>query len=157
MTLPRRQWIKTASGAGLVLLIAGCAGMPGMEAPRVTIVGLERLNGEGFEIRFSVKLRVQNANSTELTYDGIVLDLDVNGRPLASGVSDAKGTIPRFGNEVISVPVSVHAIGVIRQLLGLATDSATLTELPYSARGRLGGGWHPGSRFSAEGVLKLPQ
>jgi hypothetical protein len=157
MTMSRRQWINALSGSGLALLLTGCAGFPGMEAPRVTIVGLERLNGEGFEFRFSVKLRIQNANSTELTYDGVVLDLDVNGRPLASGVSDAKGTIPRFGNEVLSVPVSVHAIGVVRQLLALAAETATLTELPYSARGRLGGGWHPGTRFSAEGVLKLPQ
>ena len=67
------------------------------------------------------------------------------------------GTVPRYGQTVITVPVSVHAVGVIRQLLGLAADPATLAELPYSARGRLGGGWHLGTRFVAEGVLKLPK
>jgi hypothetical protein len=157
MTMSRRQWVKGLMSTASALMLAGCAGLPGSEAPRVTIVGLERLTGEGFEIRFSVKLRIQNSNATDLVYDGVVLDLDVNGRPLASGVSDAKGTIPRYGNELISVPVSVSAIGVIRQLMGVAAEPASMAELPYVARGRLGGGWHSGMRFSAEGVLKLLQ
>jgi Late embryogenesis abundant protein len=161
MTLSRRHWLQSSglSMAGLMALTlaSGCAGLPGAEEPRVTIVGLAPLTGEGFEMRFAVKLRIQNANPTDLIFDGVVLDLDVNGRPLASGVSDEKGTVTRYGQTVITVPVSVHAVGVIRQLLTLAADPGTLAELPYSARGRLGGGWHLGTRFVAEGVLKLPK
>jgi Late embryogenesis abundant protein len=152
----RRRFV--GSFAALPLLgMSACAGLPGAEAPRVTIVGLEPLSGEGLELRFMVKLRIQNPNSTEFNYDGAVVDLEVNGRGLASGVTDAAGSVPRFGTALLSIPVSVHAVGVVRQLIALATGPSAQTELPYVARGRLGGGWPGGTRFSAEGVLKFPQ
>jgi LEA14-like dessication related protein len=157
MQLCRRRWLMLMSATSATGALTACAGMPGVDPPRVTIVGLEPLPGEGLEMRFAVKLRIQNPNNTDFSYDGVVLDLDVNGRPLASGVSDAKGSIVRYGTTLLTVPVSVHAIGIIRQLLGLAAAASSLPELPYSARGRLGGGWPGGTRFVAEGVLKLPQ
>lgn len=135
--------------------LTGCAAWPDSEPPRVNIVGIERMTGEGFEIRFGLKLRVQNPRNIPIEYDGLALDLDVNGRSLASGVTDAKGTVPRFGETVITVPVSVSAVMAVRQMLGLA-DGSVRGELPYALRGRLGGGLGGGTTFSAEGTLKLP-
>jgi hypothetical protein len=157
----KRELTRRLAVAGLAALpllgVSACSGLPGAEEPRVTIVGLEPLSGEGLEIRFMVKLRIQNPNSTEFSYDGAVVDLEVNGRALASGVTDASGSVPRYGTALLSIPVSVHAVGVIRQLIAIASGPSAQTELPYVARGRLGGGWPGGRRFSAEGVLKLPQ
>lgn len=143
-------------GAGL----AGCAHLPGGEPLRVNLVGIEPLPGEGLEVRFALKLRVQNPNELPVEFDGIWLDLDLNGRALASGVSADKGTVPRFGDAVVTVPVSVSAIGVLRQALALAEGGAK-PELPYRLRGRLGGnllgsGVLGGNSFSSEGLLKLP-
>jgi LEA14-like dessication related protein len=153
----RRASLAATAFAWVALAgLGGCAGLPNSEPPRVNIVGLEKLEGEGFELRFGVKLRVQNPREVALEFDGLALDLDVNGRPLATGVTDAKGTIARFGETVITVPVSVNAVAAVRQLLGLA-DNSLRGELPYAVRGRLGGGMMGGTRFSAEGTLKLPQ
>jgi hypothetical protein len=77
---------------------------------RVNLVGLEPLQGEGFELRFAVRLRVQNPNDSAIDYDGVALELDVNDKSFATGVSDSKGSVPRFGETVISVPVTVSAI-----------------------------------------------
>ena len=158
MMLARRTWLtrSSASVAMASLMVAGCASLRPADPPKINIVGLERLIGEGFELRFAVKLRVQNPNPDELHFDGVALDLDVNGRPLASGVSNEKGSVPRFGETLLSIPVSVNALSTVRQMLGLAEGSLQ-GELPYSLRGRLGGGWAGGTRFSSEGVLKLPQ
>ncbi len=158
MTTTRRAWLSasTASAAMACLTVAGCAGLRPPDPLNVNVVGLERLAGEGFELRFNVKLRVQNPNPDELMFDGIALDLDVNGRPLATGVSSEKGSVPRFGETVLSIPVSVNALSTVRQMLGLA-DGSLRGELPYALRGRLGGGWAGGTRFTADGVLKLPQ
>ncbi|MBL8328074.1 MAG: LEA type 2 family protein [Rubrivivax sp.] len=149
-----RRHFAAALATGLAL--SACAGLPASEPPRVNIVGLEKLSGEGFELRFNVKLRVQNPGDRDLEFDGLSLDLDVNGRPLATGVSAAKGILPRFGETVISVPVSVNAVSAVRQMLGLS-DGSLRGELPYAVRGRLGGGVMGSTRFSAEGTLKLPQ
>jgi LEA14-like dessication related protein len=137
-------------------LAAGCAMLPGNEPVKVNVVGLDKLTGEGFELRLGVKLRVQNPNSNAIEFDGISLDLDVNGRALATGVSDQKGTVPRYGETVITIPVSVSAVAAVRQMLGLADGSAR-GEMPYAVRGRLGGGMLGGTPFTAEGTLKLPQ
>ena len=155
--VPRRRRVLALAVAAVPLWAAsGCAMMPGVEPPRVNVVGLEKLPGEGMELRFGVKLRVQNPNASAIEYDGLSVELDLNGRALASGVSADKGTVPRFGETVITVPVSVSAVAAMRQLLAFA-DGTARAELPYAVRGRLGGGVFGSVRFASEGSLKLPQ
>lgn len=156
MTTRRRLLVTLA----LPLVAAGCAGLPGQEPLKVHVVGLDSLPGEGFELRFALKLRVQNPNGVAFDYDGIALDLDVNGRNLASGVSAERGTIGRFGEAVITVPVSVSAVAAVRQMFGFIdgrSKSSVRGELPYALRGRLGSGLLGSLPFAAEGTLKLPQ
>ncbi len=136
-------------------LLAGCSALGGREPPNLHVVGLEPLPGEGLEMRFALKLRVQNPNTTPLSYDGIALELRVNDRPLASGVSAQRGSVPRFGEVLLEVPVSVSAFAVARQALGLARD-ARLESVPYVLRGRLAGaGLFGGQRFSSTGLIDL--
>jgi LEA14-like dessication related protein len=106
-------------------------------------------------MRFAVKLRVQNPNDAPIEFDGVALDLDLNGRPFASGVSAQRGTVPRFGEAVLSVPVTVSAWSVARQALGLASGDAS-TKVAYEARGRLAGGAFGGARFSDKGAIDFP-
>ena len=138
--------------------LAGCASLSQREPVRINVVGLEPIPGEGMEMRFKVKLRVQNPNETAIDFDGLALDLDLNGRPFASGVSDHSGSVARFGEALIEIPVSVSAIAVVRQALGVieGADDAK-AEVPYALRGRLAGGLLGGMRFSDSGTLKLPE
>jgi hypothetical protein len=137
------------------LTLSGCAALPGRDPVRVSVAGLEPLAGQGLEARFNVMLRLQNPNDAALNYDGVSLDLEVNGRAFATGVSAVSGTVPRFGEAVIAVPVSVSAFAVARQAFGLA-DVAGAGKLPYVLRGRLGGGLFGGARFHDAGELSLP-
>jgi LEA14-like dessication related protein len=152
---PRLLWAWLAAFAALFAL-AGCETMMARDALRVSVVGVEPLKGEGLELRFIVKLRVQNPNDAPVDFDGVALDLELNGKNLASGVSDEKGTVPRFGETVISVPVSVSAFAAVRQAMGLS-DAAARGELPYVVRGKLAGGAFGSVRFTDSGTLKLPQ
>ena len=138
------------------LMLAGCASLAYREPVRINVVGLEPIPGEGMEMRFKVKLRVQNPNESAIDFDGLSLDLDLNGRHFASGVSDRAGSVPRFGETLIEIPVSVSAIAVVRQALGVIEGDAT-AEVPYVVRGRLAGGLLGGTRFSDSGMLKLPE
>ena len=138
------------------LALAGCASLVHREPVRINVVGLEPIPGEGMEMRFKVKLRVQNPNETAIDFDGLALDLDLNGRPFATGVSDGAGSVPRFGETLIEIPVSVSAIAVVRQALGVIEGDGK-AEVPYALRGRLAGGLLGGMRFSDSGTLKLPE
>ena len=83
----------------------------------MNVVGVESLKGEGLELRFLIKLRVQNPNDSPIEYDGISIELDVNGKTLASGVSGERGTVPRFGEAIVTVPVSISAISATRAVI----------------------------------------
>ena len=142
--------------SGALALLAACASLPGgRDAPRVHVVGLDALPGQGLELRFAVKLRVQNPNDEPIDYDGIALDLDIDGKALATGVSDQAGRVPRFGEAVLSVPVSVSVFAAMRQALAVA-EGARLDKLPYALRGKLAGGLFGTLRFTDEGTLSWP-
>jgi len=148
-------WHRRLLLAALALLLGGCAALPTRDPPRVNVVGIEPLASEGLEMRLAVKLRVQNPNDTPIEFDGIAFDLEVNGKPLAAGVSDAQGTVPRFGEAVLSVPVSISALAVVRQAMGLI-DGESRDRLPYVLRGKLAGGVFGTMRFATEGTLAWP-
>ncbi|PKA72723.1 late embryogenesis abundant protein [Pseudomonas baetica] len=140
----------------LMLSLSACALFPNRDPVNINVVGIEPLTSQDLEVRFAIKLRVQNPNETAIDYNGIALDLEVNGRPLASGVSDQSGTIGRFSESVVSVPVSVSAFSVLRQTLGLS-QTQTLDNLPYVLRGKLAGGLFGTLRFTDSGKLSLPK
>ena len=144
----------------LITLLASALGACAAFSPRdplnVQVAGIQPLQGEGLEARFLVKLRLQNPNEGAIDYSGVALDLEVNGRRLASGVSDQSGSVPRFGETVLSVPVSISAFSVMRQAWGVAGYQPG-QEVPYMLRGKLADGLFGTRRFSDSGILNWPQ
>jgi len=144
-------------GAGLlaaISLLAGCAGLGLREPIQVNLVGIDPLPGEGMEIRMAVKLRVQNPNDTALDYDGVSIALDLHGNSFATGVSAERGSVPRFGEAVISVPVSVSALAAVRQFIGLASTKDK-PAADYALRGRLSSTGFGGVGFEAKGEIDV--
>ncbi|MFL1527742.1 LEA type 2 family protein [Pseudomonas sp. O230] len=139
----------------LLLSLSACALLPNRDPLNINVVGFEPLQSQDMEVRFAVKIRVQNPNETPVDYNGVALDLSVNGQPLASGVSDQSGSIARFSETVLTVPVSVSAFSVLRQTLGLSRTQ-TLNNLPYVLHGNLAGGLFGTMRFTDSGKLSLP-
>lgn len=142
-------------GAALLTALGACSSLGLRDPLRVNLAGLEPLPGQGLEMRFVVKLRVQNPNDTAIDFNGVALDLDVNDQPLASGVSDQHGQVPRFGESLISVPVSISAFSAMRQAMGVSTYQAG-QGLPYRLSGKLAGGLFGTHRFSDAGELNWP-
>lgn len=138
----------------LALSLTACAAFSQRDPLIVQVAGIQPMAGEGLELRMLVKLRVQNPNDLAVDYRGVALDLEVNGRRLASGVSDQQGSVPRFGESVLSVPVTVSALSAARQALGLA-EQVGFDEVPYVLRGKLAGGLFGTQRFVERGKLDL--
>jgi len=150
--LPRRAALLAL---GAAIWLSACAQLPAQDRVRVNVVGVEPMPGQGLELRFKVKLRVLNPNDTPVDYDGIFIDLDLQGRNFASGVADLKGTVPRFSEQLLEVPLTVSALGALRQMLGLATGGAWPEKLAYELRGKIGGPAFGSRRFDSKGELSL--
>ena len=140
----------------IALLLAGCAGFGVREPLRVSVAGLDPLPGEGMEARFVLKMRVQNPNETALDFDGVVVNLELAGKDFASGVSDQRGNVPRYGESIIAVPVTVPATAILKQMFSIATTGKPPSKFDYRLTGRLGGIGLGGARFESEGELSLP-
>ncbi|MFJ3077694.1 LEA type 2 family protein [Pseudomonas sp. NPDC087029] len=144
----------------LVLLMASglnaCALFQARDPINITVIGFEPLAGQELEMRMAVKMRVQNPNEQAIDYNGIALDLEVNGQPLAAGVSDQQGHIGRYGEQVVVVPISITAFSFLRQAYGLG-QLDTLQGMPYVLRGKLAGGLFGTVRFTEQGKLDLPK
>ena len=138
-------------GGGALLLLAGCAAMPGREPLKVQVADLEPIDGEGLELRFLCVMRVQNPNDTPHDYRGVSLDLQVRGSSFASGVADLSGTVPPFSEVLLSVPVSASAFNMARIAIGLFMGGGERPKVDYHLRGRIGS-----ERFESTGEITLP-
>ena len=147
--------LRTLLGALLLLSLGACSSFTTRDPLRIDLAGLEPLPGQGLEVRFMLKLRVQNPNDVAVDYNGIALDLEVNNQPLASGVSDQSGQVPRFGESLINVPVSISAFAAMRQAWAAAVYQ-NAQGLPYTLRGKLAGTLFSTERFSDSGTLNWP-
>ena len=139
-----------------VLALGGCAGMSGRDPVQVSVAGIESLPGEGLEMRMMVKLRVQNPGETPVEYDGVYDKLEVLDKTFATGVSDERGSIPRFGESVISVPVTVSTLRVALNTLGFVLGDKPSEKVRYKLSGKLAGPSFGSTTFQADGELALP-
>ena len=152
--------VRRVGTAWLLLTLAvlgGCASLPSRDPLQVTVAGIEPLQGEGMELRLLVKLRVQNPNDSAVEFNGASLNLDVMGRSFASGVSDQPGTVPRFGEAIVAVPVTVSVLRMARQVLGML-DGKPVDKVTYEMSGKLNGASLFGTqRFNTTGEFALPK
>jgi hypothetical protein len=136
---------------------AGCSALPNRDPLNIDVAGIEPLPGEGLELRLAVRVRIQNPNDAAIDYSGAALDLQLNGRKLASGVSDAMGTVPRYGEAVLEIPVTVSALNMARQVLGFVNQNQQdQRNVSYVVKGKLEGGVFGTRRFTDEGTFELP-
>ena len=131
--------------------------LPGREPLHVHVADIESLEGQGLEWRMLVTLRVQNPNDTPVEYDGVQFKLDILDTTFATGVSDERGTIPRFGEALVRVPVTVSLFNVVRQAIGMAADGKPPEKIRYRLQGSLNSPGFGSTRFDSQGEIALPR
>lgn len=134
---------------------SGCASLQSRDPLQVTVAGVEPLEGQGMELRLLVKLRVQNPNDAQVDYNGVAVEMDVQGKTFGTGVSDAHGSVPRFGEALIEVPITISAFRMARQALGMM-KSGLANKIHYELKGKLNGSAFKTVRFQNQGELELP-
>ncbi len=148
------RFIRIGLITAAALVLGACASLQRSDPLQVTVAGIESLPGEGLELRMLVKLRVQNPNDAPLDYDGVYLKLDVLDKTFASGVTDAAGSVPRFGEAVIGVPVTVSVLRMVRHALGML-DGQPMEKVTFAMTGKLNGPVFSVARFQSQGEIDL--
>lgn len=152
--LPRT--LARALLACLLLSLTACSTLVPRDPLQIQLVGIEPLPSEELELRFAIKLRVQNPNDSPIDFNGVALQLKVNQQPLLSGVSDQSGQIPRYGETILRIPASLSAYAALRQAWG-AAGYQNGKGLPYELSGKLAAGLFGTRRFNDRGTLNWPQ
>src|ERR1700679_997755 len=92
-----------ASGSALsigvaLLCLSGCSlFVPKLEAPQLSVVGVELQKGALWQQKLKVRMHVDNPNDRVLPIKGITYTLDVNGQEFAHGESAASFVVPSLG------------------------------------------------------------
>ena len=148
---------RIALAAALVLGVCSCTTFsPHSDPLSVNVAGVEPLEGEGFELRLAVKVRITNPNDAPVEYNGVALTLELNGKKFGTGASGDTGTVPRYGDTVVTIPISVGAFNIARQVLGFLNGGDTAKTVQYAVHGKLEGGLFGTKRFSDKGTFELP-
>ena len=148
MTLTRRGLIASLTAA----LLAACA--TPVAPLRVNVASVQRIEGGSMELRFLARLRVQNVNDSAIEFSGATAELKLYGKVIGTGVSDGRGLVPAFGETFVEIPVTVSAIGDVRQAIGLY--GAPDRKLDTVLTGRLAGSRFENLSFEWRGELAMP-
>jgi len=142
----------------VTIALGACASLQRREPLQVTVAGIEPMQGQGMELRMLVKLRVQNPNDVPVDYNGVSVKIEVQGNTFATGVSDEAGSVPRFGESIVSVPVTASAMRMVRGALGMMGGKGPpgTGKVSYSLTGKLHGSTFNSMSFETKGELELP-
>jgi LEA14-like dessication related protein len=121
-------------GATLSLLAGGCAIVPKLEAPKLSVVSLKMQGGDIFSQRVLVRMRVMNPNTRELPIEGLSYTIEVNDAELGSGGSSAPFTVPAMGEAEFDMQFTANLAGALARLLSRRSSSE---KLDYRLRGNV--------------------
>ncbi|ADJ28328.1 LEA type 2 family protein [Nitrosococcus watsonii] len=124
---------KVGMFACLSLLLTACATLSSYERPRVYLTDLQFREASMLAQHFLLRLRIDNPNDSALSIDGMEVSLNLNGHPLAQGVSSQSFSVPRFGSTETEMRVTTTFISLVQQILSLQGQR----ELNYEIAGQL--------------------
>lgn len=107
--------------AFFILLLAGCASLSTFEKPRVNLVNLQLEKANVLSQTFLLTLRIDNPNNYGFRIDGVDVDIALNGKTLAQGLSNQAIQVPRYGSIELNMTATTHLLGLLQQILVLGT------------------------------------
>lgn len=107
-------------------LLGGCAALPKLEAPKLSVISLKMQGGDFFSQKLLVRMRVFNPNDRELPIKGITYRLEVNDAELGNGSTTAPFTVPAMGEAEFDMQITANLAGALGKLLSRRNSSEAL-------------------------------
>lgn len=143
-----------AACAAGTLLLAACALAPRLEAPQLTIVGVQVVGSDLLAQRLKLRVHVDNPNNVTLPVAGIEYTLEVEGEPFATGESAASFVVPALGSAEFDMNVTTNVAGTLIRLLSRGTDAQSVS-YRLSGKVSLSSGWMRSIPFEQHGSFRL--
>jgi LEA14-like dessication related protein len=146
----RRLVLVGLASLPLLSWVAGCAALPKLEAPKLSVVSLKMQGGDFFSQKLLVRMRVFNPNDRELPIKGITYRLEVNDTELGNGSTAMPFTVPAMGEAEFDMQITANLAGALGKLLSrrnssealdyrlvgdVALSSGFLRRIPFDERG----------------------
>ncbi|MEN9658520.1 MAG: hypothetical protein RL571_1985 [Pseudomonadota bacterium] len=150
-----KKCISQIACLGLLLGLAACGSLPtDLEKPTVSLAGISVAEVGLLEQQFILNLRVNNPNNIDIPLNGLNINLEVNDKPFANGVSNEATTLPRLGSAVVKLRVSTSLTTFIQQFNALQASGKPIA---YRIKGKLFLPLRPdGVSFERQGEVVLP-
>jgi len=126
-----------AMGLAIVLMsLSGCSlFVPKLEAPTLSVVGVDVLKSDLWEQHLRVRMHVQNPNDRTLPVKGLSYTMDVSGEQFASGESGASFVVPARGEADFDMNVTANMAGALFKILSRGNDAGG--QIDYRIRGKV--------------------
>ena len=136
--------------AAMLPLLAGCAALPKLEAPRLSVVSVKLQSADLFSQKLQLRMRVQNPNTRELPIQGIDYRVELDGAELGQGLTNQPFTVPALGEAEFDVQFTANLASTLARLLSrrgsrdsveyrlvgkVALSSGFLRRIPFDERG----------------------
>ena len=139
----------------LVILLAGCAGIPIQPvSPQISLADFKIKNLGLFEQNYLLRLRLKNPNPFPLPITSLNYQLHINDKEFTRGVSNQAITLPASGEEFLDIEVVSNLMRIIEEW----RDWKTVLDRNFNYQ--LAGGvsvldWAPQIPFEYKGDVKL--
>jgi LEA14-like dessication related protein len=129
--------IRRTAWAGLfstlTALLAGCATPQKLEAPKVSIVGLQVVSAEVWAQHLKVRLQLHNPNDRDLPVTALEYTVEIAGQNVASGSYADSFVVPAHGDAELDTNVTANLAGALLRLL----DHVPSALVPYRLAGKI--------------------
>lgn len=142
----------------LIVTLTGCITAQSVKAPRIALGNVRLLDSKGLVQRLQIELLVANPNDFDIPLTGLQFTMQLNGLDFANGLSNARVTLPRLGEAVVPVTVTVSILAVLQQVQAVSEstgleykitgevfiDHVLVGTVPFEKSGKLEMGGKPG-------------
>ncbi len=138
-------WVLAALG--------GCAFLPRLVPPRLSIVHVQIRRADFWSQRLDVRVRVHNPNDVSLPVRNVQYALDIEGRRFATGTCAQGFTVPAHGTAEFDTEVTANMAGAL--LTVLARGHSRPVHYRLLGKVELARGWLHSLPFDERGVFTL--
>ena len=117
----------------LPALLAGCATEPKLEAPKVSVAGVQFVSGELWLQHLKVRLHLHNPNDRDLPVKGLEYTIEIAGQEVAAGASAQSFVLPLHGDAELDTHVTANLAGSVLRLLTHVPGTLS----PYRLSGKM--------------------